>query len=58
MSGVVQAKVFVFKINLLFSGLKCFREPSRDLCVLIVKVVLKNGLKLSRESILEIELTY
>lgn len=57
-SGVVQAKVFIFKINLLFSGFRCFREPSRDLCVLIDKVALKKGLKISREGILEIELTY
>lgn len=52
-SGVGQAKVFIFKISLLFSGFKCFREPSRDFCVLIVKVVLKKGLKIAREGILE-----
>ena len=37
-SGVVQAEVFIFKINLLFSGFKSSGEPSRDLFVLIVKV--------------------
>lgn len=45
-SGVVQAKVFIFKINLLFSGFQCFRKPSRDLCVLIVKVALKKRIEI------------
>lgn len=56
-SGVVHAKVFIFKINLLFSGLKCCREPSGDLCVLIVKVVLKKGMKVSGGGMLEKQLT-
>lgn len=57
-SGVGQAKVFIFKINLLFSGLKCCREPSRDLYVLIVKVVLKKEMRVSRGGILGKQLTY
>ena len=52
-SGVVQAKVFLFKINLLFSGFKCFRASCRDLSVLIVKVVLKKGLKICEEEVIE-----
>lgn len=43
-SGVVQAKVFIFKINLLFPSFKYFSEPSRDLCLLIARVDFKEGL--------------
>lgn len=43
-SGVVQAKVFIFKINLLFPSFKCFTEPSGDLCLLIARVDFKEGL--------------
>lgn len=56
-SGLVQAKVFIFKINLLFSAFKCLGEPSRDLCVLIIKVALQKGLETAREGILETLLT-
>lgn len=43
-SGVVQAKVFIFKINLLLPSFKYFSEPSRDLCLLIARVDFKEGL--------------
>lgn len=44
-SGVVQAKVLIFKIILLFPSFKCFSEPSRDLCLQIARVDFKEGLR-------------
>lgn len=43
MSGVVQAKVLIFKTNLLFPSFKYFSEPVRNLCLLIAGGDFKEG---------------